>query len=69
LHLWQTQVSPEAAEAFAEAATDARRIRHWQEEIAARERLIRAEQFKVTTGESLPDVKIAFPPPGGKDGP
>lgn len=63
LHLWQTQVSPEAADAFAKAATDERRIRRWREEIEARERMIRAEQFEVIRGESFPEVKPAFPPP------
>lgn len=64
LHVWQTQVTPAAAEALAKEQTDARRIRRWEDEIAARERMIRAERFEATTGESFPAVKVAFPPPG-----
>lgn len=68
LHLWQTQVTPEAADRLANEATDQRRIRRWQEEIAARERMIRAERFLVTTGETFPEVRVAYPPPVEKDG-
>ena len=64
LHVWQTQVTPAGAQALAKEQTDARRIRRWEEEIAARERMIRAEQFEVTMGETFPAVKVAFPPPG-----
>jgi len=64
LHVWQTRITPAAAEALAKEQTDARRIRRWEDEIAARERMIRAEQFEVTTGETFPAVKVAFPPPG-----
>ncbi len=49
---------------LAKEQTDARRIRRWEDEIAARERMIRAERFEATTGESFPAVKVAFPPPG-----
>ncbi len=62
LHLWQTQVTPEAASKLAKEATDERRIRRWQEEIAARERMIRAERFSVTTGETFPEVRVVYPP-------
>lgn len=68
LHLWQTQVTPAAAAALAQQQTDERRIRRWREEIAARERMIRAERFEVTTGETFPEVPVAFPPPADGKG-
>lgn len=66
LYVWQTRVTSGAAQALAAQMTDPRKIARWEDEIATRQRSIRAEHFTANLGETLrpsPPPVEPVPPP------
>jgi hypothetical protein len=68
LYLWQTAVTPAAAQALGDSLIDRRRIARWKAQEAELDRKIQAERFDGNTGEALrspitPLADAAKPPP------
>jgi YHS domain-containing protein len=59
LYLWQTQVTPEAARAFANARTDKDQLHSWEQEIEALKAKIRDAHIDVELGVDLTSKQAA----------
>jgi YHS domain-containing protein len=59
LYLWQTQVTPEAAKAFADARIDKDQLRSWEQEIEALKAKIRDAHLDVELGVDLASKQAA----------